>query len=310
MRVLPAMPTQAGNGSVCTDAAVVSDLDLVVQLHAFFDNGIVERAAVYAVLAPTSTSSPMMTRRSGDLQPAPLVHRHAESICADHCAGMDDDPVADHAIRGTRGVGMQARTLADARAAPDEAVGADHGAVTDLRPLFDHCAGATDAEAARRAPALHCCLRMDPGWGVASGLTTPQRARNRRRDSCRRCAAAQSRRALLTQDHGTGASGGELFLILAIGKKRQLFRPRRFQRRHLVDARGGIADDVAAKAFGQLRQAEGLAGVPVMRASSSWALPMRGLRHFSRRLAVAYRNVLLVRERLDDLVVISIRGLM
>jgi len=56
----------AGHGGVAPDAHVMADLDLVVELHAFLEHGVVERAAIDVVLAPTSTSSPITPARSGE----------------------------------------------------------------------------------------------------------------------------------------------------------------------------------------------------------------------------------------------------
>src|SRR5262249_40678386 len=116
---------------VRSDAAVVADLDLVVELDAVLDHRIVERAAVDGgVGADLDVVADAHHAYLGDLDPAPgLVLRAAEPVGADHRAGMHDDPLPE----GAAVIHHHARIKA-APASAGQAV-ADHAARADRRAL-------------------------------------------------------------------------------------------------------------------------------------------------------------------------------
>src|SRR5687768_10923760 len=79
----------AGHRRVRADAGVVADLDLVVEADVLFEDGVFERAAIdggigadFAVVA--DHHAPELRH----LQPAPAIHRQAETICTEHRAWM------------------------------------------------------------------------------------------------------------------------------------------------------------------------------------------------------------------------------
>src|SRR5262245_43113585 len=98
----------AGNGRMSTDAAVVSDLNLVVQFDALFDHRVVQRAAVDGGVGShfdvVADHHPADLR---DLAPAAAVPGDAEAVSTDHHAGVEDNTVAYDAIMVYRDVRVQ-----------------------------------------------------------------------------------------------------------------------------------------------------------------------------------------------------------
>src|SRR5581483_2243065 len=70
--------------------------------------------------------------------------------------------------------------------------------------------------------------------------------------------ARQLRRAagILAHDHGGGAGGAELTLILQVGKKGNLARAGRLQRADLADPYRALSDQLAAEPGDQLEKRE------------------------------------------------------
>src|SRR5438105_4190056 len=85
--------------SMRADAAVVPNLDLIVELHALLDHGVVQRAAIDGGVG---TDFHIVAYHHAadlrDLEPLTRLLRHAETIGTDHRAAMNDHPIADHAI--------------------------------------------------------------------------------------------------------------------------------------------------------------------------------------------------------------------
>ena len=80
-----------GQRRVRTDAAVVRDHDEVVELDAFFDDGVVERAAVDGgVGADFDVVTDVHAADLRHLDPRAFLGREAESIAADHGARLHD----------------------------------------------------------------------------------------------------------------------------------------------------------------------------------------------------------------------------
>src|SRR5258708_99848 len=148
-RAVPADARAARNGRTAghrrmrADAYVMADLDLVVQLDAVLDHGVVERAAVDrgvgADLHVVAYEGPTRLR---NLDPASRIARHAETIGANHHAGMNQRALADKAARIDGHRRSQAAVLADPCVFADRAIGIDHGALTQPRPAADMTAGA------------------------------------------------------------------------------------------------------------------------------------------------------------------------
>ena len=90
------------------DPDVVRDLDLIVELDAVFDDGIVERAAVdRGVGADFDVIADQHPSDLGNFFPYAILPRDAETVGADHDAGMHDTARADPAFMVDRHVGMQ-----------------------------------------------------------------------------------------------------------------------------------------------------------------------------------------------------------
>src|SRR5712671_5450858 len=96
------------------DADVVADLDLVVELDAVLDHGVVDGAAVDGrVRADLDVVADHDAADLRDLDPALALAGDAETVGADHCAGMDDRARAQHAARIHHHAGIQAALFAD-----------------------------------------------------------------------------------------------------------------------------------------------------------------------------------------------------
>src|SRR5882724_388411 len=127
-----------GHRRMGADAHVMADLDLVVQLDAVLDHGVVERAAVdRRVGSDLHIVAYEGTARLRNLDPAPRIARHAETVRADHHAGMNQCALADKATRIDGHRRSQAAVLADLRVFADRAIGIDHGALAQPRSPAD-----------------------------------------------------------------------------------------------------------------------------------------------------------------------------
>src|SRR5882672_734986 len=128
----PRDPREGGDGGMRPDAHVVRDLDLVVELDAVLDHGVVQRAPVdggvradFDVVADDDASG------LRDLDPAPALGRDAEAVRADHRSGVDHRALSDHRARVHRDGGTETGVLADLRLLPDRAPRSEHDALVD-----------------------------------------------------------------------------------------------------------------------------------------------------------------------------------
>ena len=102
------------------DAAVVADVDHVVELGAFPDRRHAQRRAIHArVRANLHTIAQFHASnlRKGFVS---AVREHkTKAIGPDHASGMEDDAVADRHIGIDRDVGMDSAMLANVHAVAD-----------------------------------------------------------------------------------------------------------------------------------------------------------------------------------------------
>jgi len=138
------------NGSIGANLNVVCNLDLVVQLHPIFDDGIVKRTAVYrCVGANFDVIANQRPSDLGDLPPYAFLTGDAKPVGAYHYAGMHDAACADPAFVINGYIGVKSRSctyyhaIADVTSwANDCMCGnvctfADDGAGGDTRRLCD-----------------------------------------------------------------------------------------------------------------------------------------------------------------------------
>src|SRR5882724_6870900 len=103
-----------GHRRMGADAHVMADLDLVVELDAVLDHGVVERTAVdRGVGADLDVVAYDGAPGLRNLDPASGIGRHAETVCADHHAGMDQSALAYDAAGIDRDRRTQAAVLSD-----------------------------------------------------------------------------------------------------------------------------------------------------------------------------------------------------
>src|SRR4029077_4865671 len=125
-----------------TDARVVADLDLVVELHAFLDDRIVERAAVdRGGCADLDIIADPHAADLRDLHPAPVVVGDAEAVGADHGARVHDDAPSQRAAGIEHHARIEAAVVADLHALAHHAAGADRDARAKPRALRHHRGG-------------------------------------------------------------------------------------------------------------------------------------------------------------------------
>ncbi len=80
-----------------TDVHVVSDVHLIVELHAVADHSVLDRAAIdRALRADLDIVTDADRADLRDFHPRAAVRREAEAIGTDDDAGMQDAAVADH----------------------------------------------------------------------------------------------------------------------------------------------------------------------------------------------------------------------
>src|SRR5437879_7441168 len=131
-----------GHRGMCTHAHVVADLDLVVELDAILDHRVVERAAVdRGVCADLDVVAYHGAPGLRNLDPASGIRCHAETVCADHHAGVDQGALAYDAPGIDRHRGTQAAILPDRGIFADRAARIDHDALPQPCPAADMAAG-------------------------------------------------------------------------------------------------------------------------------------------------------------------------
>src|SRR5882724_7261936 len=222
----------AGDGGVRADSGVVPDLDLVVELHAFLDDGVIEGAAVDGGIgADLDVVADAHRSHLRDLDPASIVVGDAEAVGADHRARVRDDaliegaPAIDHDSR------IEAAVVADRDFLADDASGADRDARAESCALRHH---------GRRMHARRLCrerieeLRYarEVEIGVLGDDSRPRRVPF----------------GLGSDDHGARARGIQLRAVALAGEEADVARVRRFERGHLVDQRIGAGRHAAAEA--------------------------------------------------------------
>ena len=104
-------PDAAGHRRMGADVDVVANLNQIVQFHAIFDHGVVERAAIDAgVGADLDVVADADCAQLFDLDPGPLMGREAKSVRPDHHTRVHDATLAQRAsfpetdVRGQAGV--------------------------------------------------------------------------------------------------------------------------------------------------------------------------------------------------------------
>jgi len=134
-------PDAARQHGVRPDPDVMSNLDLVVELDAVLDDGVLDRTPVDRRVGPdldviADADGPDL----GHLHEAVAIWREAEAVGPDHGAAVEHAPLAQaHApvqdyVGDEAGVGADVRVLHDHRAGPHAGPRADHGARLDHGP--------------------------------------------------------------------------------------------------------------------------------------------------------------------------------
>ncbi len=128
----------ADHDTVAANGDVVADLDQVVDLAAFADDGIVKRTAVdgaaRADLDPVLDDDPSGLRY---LQVPLRAHHVAEPVLANAAAGMDDDVIANQRTKHRR-ICPDIAVPADPDPRPDHGAGPDHRSRPDFNVRSDH----------------------------------------------------------------------------------------------------------------------------------------------------------------------------
>src|SRR5690606_9566561 len=157
----------ACNRRVRTDPHVVRDLDLVVQLHAVFDDGVIQRAAIDRGVG---TDLDIIAYAHGaelrHLEPALAVARLAEAVRADHNAWVKNATRADHHVAAQHHAGIQPRAFAHGRAALDAAVRADARRCADDGIRADHATRADRRGGMDARRGMHHRRRVNAGLGI------------------------------------------------------------------------------------------------------------------------------------------------
>ena len=120
-----------GDDDVAADHAVVGDVDEVVDLRALADAGLAERAAVDGGVGADLDvvgDDERALLGEGEVLAGGGVAGVAEAGCAEHCAGLDDDAVANGGSSVDRDVGEDGAVVAEGDAFAEDGVGADAGA--------------------------------------------------------------------------------------------------------------------------------------------------------------------------------------
>src|SRR5258706_12383692 len=222
----------AGHRGMRADARVVADLDLIVELHALLDDGVVERTAVDRGVG-TDLDIVADAHRADlrDLDPAPVVVGDAKAVGADHRPRMDDHPLAERAPRVDHDARIEAAIFADLDLVAYHAAGADRDARAQLCAFRHHGRGmhARRLRAHRIEDLRHA---REVEIGIVGHDTRPRRIAFR----------------FGTADYRPGTRRVELRAVALAGEEADLARARRLERSHLVDEGIGGARHAAAEA--------------------------------------------------------------
>src|SRR5690606_5888729 len=111
------------------------DLDLVVQLDAILNDRVGQCAAIHCrVRTDFDIVTDLDCAGLRNLDPGATFIGKAETVCTDHCAGMQYATLADAATFQESHARMKQCAVADNRIAADEATRTDHAIVADARP--------------------------------------------------------------------------------------------------------------------------------------------------------------------------------
>ncbi|MNP44335.1 hypothetical protein D3C76_1381920 [compost metagenome] len=117
----------------------MGNLDLVIELHAIADDGIGQRTAVNSgIHANFHIIADQHTTDLGDFLPDTLFVGKTKAFAAKHCAGLNDDPLADANVVIQGHPRREPATLTHHAASADETVRADSRTGCNLRTAFDH----------------------------------------------------------------------------------------------------------------------------------------------------------------------------
>src|SRR6266850_1383999 len=230
----------AGDRGVGADAHVVADLDLVVELDALLHHRVVDRAAVDGgIRADLDIVADAHRADLRDLDPAPLILGDAETVGADHRAGMDDHPLSYAALRVNHHPWVEASVVADARALAHHATGADGHARAELDVLRHH-RRSMHPERLRHYRVEELRQPREVGIGVFG-------------DDARQRGFAFGFRA---KNHRAGARRRELVAIAAAGEETDLAVAGAFEGGDLAHYGAGVPGDPAAEARDDLAEGQ------------------------------------------------------
>ncbi len=152
------------------DVHVVRDLDLVVEPYVFFKYGVVQRAAIdRGVGADFAVVADAHAAELRQLDPAAVIERvviecEAETIRADHCAGMYQHAFAQCDPGYQCDPRHQSRLRTDRAIGADDAMRTEHDAVFDDSTIFDHAAGTNAGTGADTRVAVDHRAGVDARW--------------------------------------------------------------------------------------------------------------------------------------------------
>ena len=210
------------------DADVVADLDLVVEADVLFEDGVLERAAIDGgVGADLAVVADHHATELRHLQPAPAIHRQAETIGAKHRARMHAHAPAEADARHQGDAGDQFAAFADVAIVADHATRADHRAGADLAAGADRrragrCEADGSTEASAATPRSDGCLAACDERGSNSAAIFANVAYGIRGDQGSAC---EPFGVFLAHHHDTGVRRRKLAAIFRIGEEGQLLRP-------------------------------------------------------------------------------------
>src|SRR5205809_927730 len=221
-----------GHRGMGTDVHVVADLDLVVELDAVLDHRVVERAAVdRGVGADLDVVTYHGAPGLRNLDPASGIRRHAETVGADHHAGVDQGALAYDAAGIDRHRRTQAAVLSDRGIFADGAASIDHDALPQPRPAADVAAGSY------RGGSRNFGFLLDDGAGVDSRSGASFGTEQLRGPGIVDVGVVAqdprqgSRVAFLArQNHGRGTSVAQVRPVPAMREEAKIARARAFQR--------------------------------------------------------------------------------
>src|SRR6266540_4551193 len=135
----PGNPGLAAQDAVVTDHDIVTDLHKVIDLGAAADDRRAERAAVDArVGADFDVVLKNDVADLRDLEVPALVEDVSKTVRADDHAGVNADPRADLRAGGERHIREQSNVFGQLAIGPDVIAGFEHATRADLSALVDH----------------------------------------------------------------------------------------------------------------------------------------------------------------------------